>query len=73
MKRIILAAVLISGISPAIAQVALTPHWDTSKFPGQSSAKIQARPVKTKTTAQLQQEANEGWAYARKLHPSWGK
>lgn len=30
-------------------------------------------PVKQKSMKQIQREADEGFAYARKLHPSWGK
>lgn len=69
MKRILIVAMLLAG--PASAQIALTPHWDTSKWPGQSSVQVQSQPVKTKTTAQIQKEADEGWAYVRRLHPSW--
>lgn len=75
MKRIILAAAMIAGCSPAMAQQMIGPAFSLSPesyaWMKANSTYRESAPVKIKPIAEIQREADAGWAYARRLHPSW--
>lgn len=76
MKRVLIVAVLIAFAGPAMAQQMVGPAFNMSPesyaWMKANSTYRESAPVKTKTTTEIQREADAGWAYYRHLHPELG-
>lgn len=80
MKRIILTVALVALASSAMAQVALSPKWDTSRWPGQalpepSKPKVYQSPEYLARVEASNEEAREATRMRqRAMHPEiWGR